>query len=125
LYATIPIPDDSGWIQNDVGSYSVHWDDPIKQQEIGHNMISLVIGRVGALLIDVDVRIKSILRGPGCYCSNCFNVSDVLTSGTEAQEVEDIEAKSSDEVLDNESDKESNIQTDIITDESFMMFDDV
>ena len=123
VYANLPLRTESGWVVNEDGTYSLDWNDPTRQQQIGQNMLSLVNGckcKTGCSSSRCGCRKKSVFCGPGCYCSNCKNVP---TSSQRPVDTED----SRDEVLtsDTETSESDEIETDIVTDNSFMLLDDI
>ena len=129
VYASLPSPQDSGWILNGNNIYSIDWEDQDRQETISPSMHQIIKGckcKKGCNTSRCGCKKKSTYCGPGCYCSSCSNIptqishttedngSSHTTKNTGSSESESSEESSSEESLENE----------IITDYNFIDIDD-
>ena len=114
----LPLPEESGWILNDDGTYAIDWEDRATMKEISNTIDQMMHGckcKKGCSTSKCGCKKKSSHCGPGCYCINCSNIPESQQSTHESSESE------SDSDISCDSNEE--LEMEIITDSNFM-YDD-
>ena len=119
VYASLPLPQESGWILNGNNIYSIDWEDQDRQETISQSMHQMIKGckcKKGCNTSGCGCKKKSSYCGPGCYCSSCSNIPTQISHKTE-------DNGSSESEYSEESSSEESLETEIITDYNFIDFD--
>ena len=77
LYCSLPPPEQSGWLLNHDGSYTIDWEEPEVQMKIKQTIDFLVKGwscKRGCKSKLCGCRKKDKCCGPGCECQGCTNL---------------------------------------------------
>ena len=117
VYVSLPLPEESGWILSNE-EYSIDWEDTKKQDEIIQS-IDLVLHQCkcikGCATAICGCQKKGSYCGPGCYCTDCTDYQNILTKGSN---IDDIGADSSESDTDTEE-----LETEIVTDTDYFIDD--
>ncbi len=122
LYHSLPCPNDSGWIRQPNGSFSIDWEAPEVQDQIKTNIDFLIKGcscKKGCKTKSCGCRKKSNYCGPGCECQGCTNLqvqqdgAEDDSSSTDDETPSDLVTASSD----SSDSSDDDLDTEVITDE--------
>lgn len=121
-YSNLPLPENSGWMVQEDGSYIIDWDDPNEMHLIKKNINHLLSGckcKKGCATNRCGCKQKSIHCGPGCQCSGCKNLPHQI------DQIEN-ESESSNDSSSSDADADE-LETEIITqdDDNFISTMDI
>ena len=122
VYGFLPLPEQSGWLQNKDGSYSIDWEAPEVIQQVKNTVEFLTKGckckkGCGKKRACGCVRKKKSYCGPGCECSGCVNLpfSQEIQQGSSDEEDSGSDVDATDS---NGFSSEEELETEVITDMS-------
>ena len=127
LYASLPPPENSGWIRLSDESYTIDWEAPEVQEKITTTIQLLTRGchcKKGCKSNACGCRKKFEHCGPGCECHCCTNLPAEPvqeTTGDTNNESDDSSSASDNEAY---SDAD-NIQSEVVTEEFLFTIPDI
>ena len=121
VYCLLPLPEQSGWLQNKDSSYSIDWEAPEVVQRVKYTVEYLTKRckcKKGCVRSACGcVRKKKSYCGPGCECSGCVNLplSQEIQQGSSDEDDNGSDVNATDS---NGSSSEEELETEVITDMS-------
>ena len=114
MYVLLPLPEESGWILTNGTTYSIDWEDPVKQDTVSLSLHQMTNGckcKTGCTTGRCRCKKKNTLCSPGCYCTNCLN-SAISANGHNTSDTSESDSE--------QSNIEEHIETEVITDTTYV-----
>jgi len=119
----LPLPGQSGWLQNKDSGYSTDWEAPEVIERVKNAVFEFLTKGCkckkgcGEKRVCGCVRKKKSYCGPGCECSGCVNLplSQEIQQGSSDEEDSGSDVDATDS---NGSSSEEELETEVITDMS-------
>ena len=130
MYADLLPPESCGWVKNSDGTYSIDWEDPDVQKKIQGTIDFLVKGctcKKGCKNNRCKCHKRGDYCGPGWECQGCINipVQQPETTSDIDNETEDGSSTDSTGSYNGESDSQVELETEIVTMEDMLVFDQI
>ena len=124
VYGNLPKPEESGWVLNADGTFSIDWESPEIAKNIQKSLDYLIKGcacKKGCASRACGCKKKGQVCGPSCVCYNCVNNNLHAPTNTDLNTTEDDEDENRDDNDDETDDcvslSDGELEYEIITDE--------
>ena len=119
MFASLPSPEDSGWVLQADNKYSIDWEAAEVQQMIKNNIEFLTKGcscSKGCKTLECGCKKRQRNCGPGCLCQGCTNISIPEAPNNSNSESDEDSESSYPEFEGEDSDL---VEEEVITDDLF------